>query len=512
MKGAHTKEEAFVKYLVAILLALSVAVLSKPVWAEESVPSPPPDASAAGSDFSGEPSPSPLPSPGGDPGPTPASPSGAARLYIDNQNVYENMERSYSQGYVPTVENGKALVVLPLLCEGELRGNTLRAKVGLGESGPFAAMNYEKTAASGLHKVNGGKDTVPGYCVTFPLQLREDRVNGSYPVTIRISAVDGGGGLVQEEFTVYVTVTGGIDPNATPTPEPAPTPVPEEPVVLGPKVLVQSWETASLEEGAADGVVNAGDRMRIKITLRNTSKQEDIENMTVTAASPGEGFALDNGTDTRYIERLEAGGTVSLNWEYRIKPETPAGQYAIPLSYDFAYHKGMTGSGAGSAWINVSQPLELEFALLQMPAEAVISDMVAVNVQAINLSHAKAYNVRAVIEADGLSPSGTAFLGDLEGGTSGEKPLQVTITGLTQSAYSYGQTTGTITYLYEDGDGAEYSETGSFTVNIKSPFSTEGSSEPDDPGQWWAVMAALGAAVIGFCGFYGWQAFKRKRP
>lgn len=506
------RKEAFVRYFVAILLAFSVALLPWHVRAAENEPDPSPEASAAEPDLDGEPSPSPFPEPDEDPSPTPSFPSEAAWLVIDNQNIYENMARSYSQGYVPTVENGSALVVLPLLCEGELRGNILRAKAALGESGPFVTMNYEKTVALELHKVNGGKDAVPGYCVVFPLQLRGERVNGSYPVTISISAVDGGGSLVQEEFTVYVTVTGGIDPNATPTPEPAPTPAPEEPVVLGPKVLVQSWETASLEEGAVEGIVNAGDRIRIKINLRNTSKTEDVENMTVTAASPGEGFALASGTDTHYIEKLEAGGTASISWEYQIKPETPAGQYTIPLSYDFAYHKGMTGSGTGSARVDISQPLKMEFALLQMPDEAVISDMVAVNVQAINLSHAKAYNVRAVIEADGISPSGTAFLGDLEGGTSGEKPLQVTVTSLTQSAYSYGQTTGTITYLYEDGDGVEYSETRSFTVNIKSPFSTESKSEPDDPGQWWIIMAALGAGALGFCGFFGWQAFKRTRP
>ncbi|NLB40946.1 MAG: hypothetical protein GX815_01545 [Clostridiales bacterium] len=39
-------------------------------------------------------------------------------LSIDNANVYEGMDRAYKDGYTPTVKNGKAIVVVPLLLEG----------------------------------------------------------------------------------------------------------------------------------------------------------------------------------------------------------------------------------------------------------------------------------------------------------------------------------------------------------------------------------------------------------
>ncbi len=365
-----------------------------------------------------------------------------ARLYIDNKHRYEKMERSYSQGYVPTVEKGVVTVILPLLCDGQLQGDCLRAKVGLGETtGPFVTKNYEKTVERTDQKVNDGKDKVSGYYVYFQLDLKQERFMGSYPVTISVTAKDISGALVQEEFTIYVTIREGKDPNATPGPVVVPEPI-SEPVVLGPKILVQSCQAVSLEEGAEPGIVNAGDRLRVTVILLNTSKTEALENMMVMAGSPGENFALASPADSVYIGDMAAGGTIEVTYEYTVRPETPAGQYVIPLSYDFAYGKGLTGAGTGSARVNIRQPLEMEFALMQLPNEVVISDIVEVNVQAINLSHAKAYNVRAALEADGLLPSGTAFFGDLDGGTSAEKPLQVQITSLTQGDFPTGKPMG----------------------------------------------------------------------
>lgn len=434
------------------------------------------------------------------------------QLYIDNRSLYEHMDRTYSQGYRPTVKGGAATVVLPLLCRGELRDNSLRARAVFDPGGPFAAKNYEQTVELKEHKVNDGKQKTAGYCAIFTLELEKDRLNGSYPVTINVSGTDIHGAEIQQDFTLFVSITDGKDPNATPAPEPAPTPEPEPPVVLGPKVLIESCTAISLEEDGEPGTVNAGDRVRVTVTLVNTSGSQGLENMAVTAASPGEGFALLSPSESVYVGDLAAGGRTQVVYDYQVSPETAAGQYAIPISYDFAYNKGETGSGSGSARVNISQPLEMEFSLGRMPGEAVVSDVIEVNIQAINLSHAKAYNVRAAIEGDGLLPSGTAFIGDLEGGAMGEKPLEITITGLTESETPYGPTGGTVTYLYEDRDGAEFTQTESFTLDVKSPFSeNKPADEKEDPGQFWIVLGAVGAAVLGLLGALIWKGARRRK-
>lgn len=145
--------------------------------------------------------------------------------------------------------------------------------------------------------------------------------------------------------------------------------------------------------------------------------------------------------------------------------------------------------------VTVTQPLQMELAVIQMPDKAVISDTISVGVQAINLSRAKAYNVRAVVEADGFSPMGTIFLGDVDGGMSADGTGQIAVTGLTRGNFSYGKTKGTVTFYYEDSDGNELTEIKSFTTEIESPFSQNPKAEEDAPGQWWIIMAVITAGI-----------------
>lgn len=472
-----------------------------------------PDAAEAGDTSAGaeelEPSPSPEPTPSPVPEPTP-EPVRRTKLTIDNENLYQNMEKSYAQGYIPSVSGGYATVVLPLVCSGELHGNRLRAAVILGDtaSGPFVGKNYEKTVSLAPHAVNGGKKTVNGYCISFSLQLKSDRYNGTYPVLIHVSAEDTAYEDVTGDFTVFVTVTDGKDPNAVPSPEPAA----EEEVLLAPKILVQSVTVHALGEDAQAGIIHAGDDIQVCVTLENTSKTEPVQNLAVTVGSPGEGFLFTDASDSTYIGDLSAGETVEILCAYAVKPETPAGQYEIPISFDFAYGKGLTGAGSGAAKVNICQPLEMEFYLLQMPAEAVVSDTVEVSVQAVNLSRAKAYNIRASIAGDGISPGGIAFIGNLEGGTSQQVPLQILITGLTEGDSLYGVTEGKILYQYEDEDGSEYSREENFSLSVRSPFSgTYREEETDDPKQWWIIMAVIGAALLGVLVFLAARGMERWR-
>ena len=39
------------------------------------------------------------------------------QLIIDSRNLYEGMDRTYAQGYVPRIVNGRAYIILPLLGE-----------------------------------------------------------------------------------------------------------------------------------------------------------------------------------------------------------------------------------------------------------------------------------------------------------------------------------------------------------------------------------------------------------
>ena len=49
-----------------------------------------------------------------------------AELKIDSENCYTGMDQPYSKGYTPKVENGTASLVVPVVCQGQLRDDTLK--------------------------------------------------------------------------------------------------------------------------------------------------------------------------------------------------------------------------------------------------------------------------------------------------------------------------------------------------------------------------------------------------
>ena len=72
-------------------------------------------------------------------------------LRIDDENVYDGMDKAYKNGYTPTVKNGTATIVLPLVCKRSDSENAIMVTPGLGNpsSSPFVYKNYQKNSPIG---------------------------------------------------------------------------------------------------------------------------------------------------------------------------------------------------------------------------------------------------------------------------------------------------------------------------------------------------------------------------
>ena len=415
----------------------------------------------------------------------------AMTLKIDDANQYDGMEKPYKDGYVPTNANGSVRIVFPILSEGELKGNTLRAALDLGDAqtAPFVFKNYETDIKLQTVKVNANTKEVSAYVADFTVDLKKKRTNGSYPVILKVTAKDTKGNPVEQEFTTYVTIADGIDPDATT--EETVEPVAEELPTFAPKVMVKSYKYSKSE-------ILPGDEVKADIVLLNTSKENTVKNMTVAVTADTESFTLLSQSDSIYIEKIAPQEETTITFSYRINAKTAAGQYDFNLAMDYADGDGNTYTTTGKAKIMIGQSSEMQFDALNFPAEVVVADVVEANVQAMNLGRSKIYNVRAEIAADGLKPQGTIFIGDMEAGTAATGSIQVTVSSLSGSKL-YGNTEGTVTYYYEDESGKEYTEETTFTTTIKSPFSDQKEeTTPDNTNQWWVIMAVvLGCIVVG---------------
>lgn len=414
-----------------------------------------------------------------------------AKLVIDNENCYEGMDKSYSQGYVPRVEAGTVYLVVPLLCNTELQENHIRAALNLGDSqlAPFVSKNYEKTIFLQSVPVNNGAGRAESYVAAFSLELKPDRYNGSYPVLLTVQGTDKSGKGLQQEFTIYVNITDGTDPDAEPSTEA----VTEEPVTYVPKVMVESVHFSKEE-------ILAGEEVTADITLVNTSPSEGVRNMTVRVSTPGEYFTLLHESDSFYIDTIPAGGQAVLSVSYEVNGAAPQGQYDLELSMDYADTKGASYSESGRVKVNIVQPMRMEFDPLSIPDTLQVADVVEARVQVMNLGKAKAYNVRAELEADGLRPEGSIFIGDVEPGSMAAGSIAISVSSLTEGTTLYGGTQGTVTFYYEDGAGNMYEETAEFYTTINSPFSNQSQESEDQTGQWWIIMAVIAGILCTFAG------------
>lgn len=458
-------------------------------------------------------------------------------LKIDSENCYTGMNQPYSQGYAPKVENDTASLVVPVVCQGRLRNDTFKVSLNLsdGTGLPFISEKYEKDIELSQEKVNGSQETISCYLVTFDLKLKDERKNGEYPVILSIHAEDIDGKPLHKEFSVNVVITDEKPASSEPSTD---EPVTDEPSTMEPSTdePVTEPSTGTLKDdltgavdvtgpsggdsgGASSGAssgggtasetptfapkmivqscksskdeIQAGDEVTLDITLSNTSSTETVRNMTVTIGDEGEYLNLLSPTDTIYVESLSAGQTCVVSYKYKILSSAVPGAYGLSVSMDYADSKGASQSASGKIRMMVFQSVKLEFDPLVLNSEVQVGDVVIAQIQAMNLGRSKVHNVRAVIEADGLAPEGTLFIGDIEAGKTATGSVKISVTSLSKGSSLYGETKGIVTYYYEDENGKEYEKTGDFITNIKTPFSNTTEEESDDTGQWWIIMAVV---------------------
>lgn len=131
------------------------------------------------------------------------------------------------------------------------------------------------------------------------------------------------------------------------------------------------------------------------------------------------------------------------------------------------------------------------------------------------MGKSSAYNVRFELDAAGLIPTGSAFIGNLESGSAGEAQMKVFVGAknmnrdLAEGEELYGQTGGTITLIYEDENGTEYKEESYFNTKINELVISAGSEvqkeEENQTSAWW-ISIAIGAVVLaGLAGILIWK-------
>ena len=305
-----------------------------------------------------------------------------------------------------------------------------------------------------------------------------------------------------QSFTVYVTVTDGKDPNATPAPEPTPTPEPTEAPRPQPKIIVNSHTVTPAD-------VMAGGTFDLRVTLRNTSESQSVRNLTVTAKGDTTDLIPAGDTGTEYISKISSGSTAEFDVEMQVRPDAKPGPQKVLLSIAYENSQATAFTAEEEIIVQVSQPIRLEYDEPSIPESLNAGDTVSFSLNLMNMGKSTLYNVRFELQAPGLIPEGSAFIGNMESGTSQTGDVYVFVGTLDRtdspgadSEGQYGPTQGSITIICEDEYGEEYTQQIDFSTVINPPViqpavtDEEEMEEPETVSQWWiSVIIAGGIAA-----------------
>jgi hypothetical protein len=266
----------------------------------------------------------------------------------------------------------------------------------------------------------------------------------------------------------------------------------------------------------------AGDSFTLTVTLKNSITTKSIRNMLVTVDTGKVLIDLEEDSNIFPVEKIERGGEVELTLHLSTEPAIPSGKYPISFSFKYDSSKTLNLSSNGSTVVEIQQPANMELVMPRFADSVSVGETVPVSFQVMNMGRSSMYNVRCVVSGFGLVPSNTGYIGTMEAGSSKTTKVELYIIALNASSgnengQQYGGTTGTVTLIYEDETGQEYSQEATFETTVTRPVvqlpqnNTEEEKAEQRVSSWWVSVSILGGVILAAVGTILFIRSKKRR-
>ena len=416
------------------------------------------------------------------PEPTPEPTPVADKLIIDSWSLYDGMDKTYQQGYVPRIVNGCCYIIFPLIGETYDGKVTVTADLGATADSPFVFGNYSQTAAG------WGR-----YVFMLEIPLVKGRINGSYPVTLKVDYLDVLGQQKQQSFTLYVTISDGRNP-------PDPNDVPKQEVEK-PELFISACEiTPDTVGGDGEFSVN------VKIDNIGSIRARSVR---LTYGSEAEGILPYDTNNAILLDNIASGEGAEAEFKMRTTKDVIAGSRAFFITLDYVDLYGGVYTATRQFLVNVTQPAEMTYDAISLPKSVTAGETFTLPANVFNIGKSPLRNVTVNLTGAGLFPTSSVFLGDIQPGQAGYGELKVFVGMLSMTegyTESYGKTTGVYTISYKDDAGEEYAVSVDFATEIKQPViageKTDAEKKAEEEqkramSQWWiSALAAFAAIAI----------------
>ncbi|MBR6108461.1 MAG: hypothetical protein IKQ36_01880 [Clostridia bacterium] len=380
-------------------------------------------------------------------------------LYIDTKTVYDGMTCSYSEGYIPTVENGEVRIVLPL--KGGT-GSTLTVVPNLGDvsSCPFVYGNYNMTVKRNSKAV---------FVIDLRLKLLDNPVNGVYPVTFNVTTSDGTAG----SFTVYATV-GDVSQSGSGS--------------------VDFY----ISEVVCPDDIQPGSDFTARITLENIGGVT-ASGVKLQYSSESPALTPVGSTHSMLLDDFPAGEIREVELPLHFSRDAAAGRYSVNVELSFRTPGGNAMEARESFFVDVSSHASIAFDEPDLTGGVTEDTPVGISANVYNTGGVPVYDVFVSVEGQGVYSDLASLRVYYKSIQPGETAAGM-ITAYFYSAANYLNQDGTLPVTlrvtYQDESGELHEEKNIFNVSLfpakaADPVVTPEPAKVNTQGQYWTILIAI---------------------
>ena len=348
---------------------------------------------------------------------------------LDERAVFNDMSRSYLQGYEPVVSWDRLTLVIPIRSEkavGNIQAELIVANEDISPFKPQSMSARTQRVEDGL------------WAVRFNLSLFSDRVNGDYSCTVRVTGADADGKELMTELPMMIHIRDGQT----------------------------NKEPAQLAISDHGSVLNVGEDGTLSVTIQNPSERVGLENLSLTISDPS-GDILPKELDTVALGNLMPGESLDLSFPVTVLSSAKVTPHS--LHFDFSGQSlGQEAKLSVSYTIPVRQEIRLEQGGLRMAESVVAGDSITATLPLMNMGKADILNAMVTISLPGITERQSVLVGTIQPGET--KQAQITLTAPKNALV---ESSGTVTVSGEDNDSNSVSFDLPVSLNVEEAVKTD---------------------------------------
>lgn len=348
----------------------------------------------------------------------------AAEFEIDQHSTIDGMNRSWYQGYAPSISYHKMTLCLPIRAESCVGDITV--SLALDDPNVFVLSGELKDVT--VSPKNGI------YPVKLVLPLEQYRRNGDYPATITIRGSDGNGKEIVETMPYVIRIRDGYGSHET-----------MEPVI--------SDVVGNLDVGT-DG--------SLSLTISNPTTTQSIMDGEITVTD-STGDILMSGSNRFSVLEILPGNSETLTIPMTVKGNASISQHTLEVKLSYSC-LGKSAEWTESFTVPVTQTIRLEQGGVQLPT-AIAGELGNMTLPLMNMGKGELRNVLVKLEMDGVLDAQSVLVGTMAAGETKQAKLT-----FTPKLNSVGTHSGTVIITCEDAYGNTFSQTLDVTLTVDEPI------------------------------------------